>query len=76
MANSIRHHLTPRDLDVLLALDRTPLTVQQLCKFSETFVEPFPNARRVQERMAKLAATGWVHQRWYGVVRSHHQGNH
>lgn len=68
MANRVRHHLTLRDLDVLLALDRTPLTVQQLFKLSETFAESFPNERRVQERMAKLAATGWVRQRWYGVA--------
>lgn len=68
MANRFRRHLTPRDLDVLSALDRTPLTVQQLHKLSETFAEPFPNERRVQERMAKLAAAGWVHQRWYGVA--------
>lgn len=68
MANRVRRHLTLRDLDVLQSLDRTPLTVKQLYKLSETFAEPFPNERRVQERMAKLAAAGWVHQRWYSVA--------
>lgn len=68
MANRVRRHLTLRDLDVLQSLDRTPLTVKQLHKLSETFAEPFPNERRVQERMAKLAAAGWVHQHWYSVA--------
>src|SRR4051812_36247952 len=55
--------LTPRDRDVLLALDRCPLTVRQLLSLSETFAYPFTTERRVQERLATLCAAGRV-RRW------------
>jgi hypothetical protein len=55
--------LTPRDLEVLAALDRTPLTVEQLLKLSRTFERPFTDARRVRERLQQLAQSGRV-RRW------------
>jgi len=59
-----RRHLTDRDLDVLLAIDRCPLTVLQLLKLSRTFADqPFTSLRSVQDRLQKLRDAGWV-RRW------------
>src|SRR5207245_2740314 len=55
--------LTARDLEILAALDHTPLTVLQLLKFSQTFARPFTDERRVRERMQVLCAAGRV-RRW------------
>src|SRR5437588_10626462 len=55
--------VTPRDRDLFLALERSPLTVRQLLKLSETFAYPFTTERRVQERMQRLVAAGRV-RRW------------
>jgi len=57
-------HITSRDIEILLSLDRCPLTVEQLLKLSETFeCNPFTSPRSVQERLQKLCAAGWV-RRW------------
>lgn len=56
-------HLTERDLQVLLALDRCPLTAMQILKISVTFPLPFHSSRSVHERLQKLRHAGWV-QRW------------
>jgi len=57
-------HVTSRDIEILVALDRCPLTVEQLLTLSETFeCNPFSSPRSVQERLQKLCAAGWV-RRW------------
>lgn len=55
--------LTPRDLEVLTALDHSPLTAQQLLTVSRTFARPFTDERRVRERLQTLAGCGRV-RRW------------
>ena len=55
--------LLPRDLNILAALDRTPLTIEQLLKLSRTFAVPFTSASRVRGRLQKLREAGWV-RRW------------
>lgn len=55
--------LTPRDIDILQALDRCPLTARQMLKISQTFVMPFTNERKVRARLQILHAAGRVH-RW------------
>jgi hypothetical protein len=60
----VKRCLTPRDIEILLALDRCPLTVRQLLKLSETFRQQrFTSPRSVQERLQKLRDAGWV-RRW------------
>lgn len=54
---------TPRDIGLLSALERSPLTVEQLLKLSATFAYPFTTDRRVQERLQRLVAAGRV-RRW------------
>ena len=55
--------LTPRDLDVLQALDYCPLTARQLLTVSVTFAVPFTTERKVRGRLYLLAASGRV-RRW------------
>ena len=55
--------LTARDLEILTALDRCPLTAEQLLKLSRSFAAPFTSERRVRERLQQLAAAGQV-RRW------------
>ncbi len=47
--------LTERDIDILAALDMTPLTAEQLCRLSRAFALPFADTRRVRERLRILA---------------------
>ena len=59
-----KRRLTARDLDILTALDRCPLTVRQLLRLSATFAgRPFTSPRSVQERLQKLHDAGWL-RRW------------
>ena len=55
--------VTPRDIDILQALERSPLTARQLLALSETFSYPFTTERKVRARMQKLAESGRV-RRW------------
>jgi hypothetical protein len=55
--------LTPRDLDILQAVERCPLTAAQLLRLSETFPHPFRNEHTLRIRLFKLAAAGQL-RRW------------
>jgi hypothetical protein len=46
--------VTERDLELLTALDRVPLTAAQMFTLSETFAQPFTTERRVRERLHTL----------------------
>jgi hypothetical protein len=56
--------LTARDLEILTALDRCPLTAEQFLKLSQAFAVPFTDERRVRERLQQLVAAGRV-RRWH-----------
>lgn len=65
--------LTARDREILAALDRTPLTVKQALKLSQTFKRPFTSERRIRERLQTLTDAGLVRRfryatAGYGVV--------
>lgn len=53
--------VTPRDIDLFAALERTPLTVRQILKLSSTFAYPFTAERLVQSRCQILTAAGRLH---------------
>src|SRR5947208_8276573 len=63
MATASLRLVTPRDLDVLNALDHCPMTAVQLLKFSQTFDSPFPTEKRVRDRLHLLSDAGRV-RRW------------
>ena len=50
--------LTPRDLDVLQALDYSPLTARQLLRLGETFACPFTTDRKLRARLHLLVESG------------------
>ena len=58
--SSPRCVITSRDLEVLAALDRCPLTAQQLLKLSRSFCLPFTTERRVRERLQQLERQHWL----------------
>jgi hypothetical protein len=60
--------VTPRDIEILSALERTPLTVRQLLTLSRTFALPFHSERRIQERLQALADASRVQRRLYAVA--------
>jgi hypothetical protein len=60
--------LTGRDLDILLALDHGPMTAQQILRISQTFPRPFPDEKRVRERMNVLHDAGQVRRFAYATT--------
>src|SRR5262245_30418478 len=60
----------PRSSELLLALDRCPLTASQLLKLSRTFDPPFTTERRVRERLEQLRRVDWVCS-WPYATTSH-----
>jgi Replication-relaxation len=69
MANTTEHRLlTPRDLEILTALDRTPLTALQFLKLSQIFAHPFGSERMVRERLQALCGAGWVQSAHYATM--------
>ena len=71
MANLLQRRLiTPRDLEILTAISRSPLTSEQLLKLSTTFQQPFTSVRRVRERMHELDAAWWVKKSLYATATS------
>jgi hypothetical protein len=73
MATRRRTFLTARDQQILLSLDRTPLTAGQLLTLSQTFTHPFGSERMVRERLFALGAAGWVCSARYATT-SHGAG--
>jgi len=70
--NPTRRILTGRDLEVLQAFDRTPLTAGQMLALSRTFVHPFGSERMVRERLQALGSVGWARS---DRVRDHQPGS-
>jgi hypothetical protein len=64
---SVRTVLTPRDIDVLAWLARTPLTNDQLLRLSTTFAAPFRSDSRVRGRLLRMRAAGWVRRYRYAT---------
>ena len=60
--------VTDRDLEILAALARFPLTALQLLKLSRIFAAPFAEERRVRERLQKLAAGDLVRRFRYLIA--------
>lgn len=58
----------PRDIEILSALDRCPLTVNQLLRLSETFETPFRDNGNLRRRLRRLAAGGYVNSWPYAVA--------
>ena len=59
------YQLTHRDEQTLFALQKLPLTSQQLFRLSQTFSEPFPSERVLRRRMKRLEEEEIVRRFYY-----------
>ena len=57
-----------RDIEVLLALDRCPLTPSQLRKLSDSFPEPFSDEHILRRRLRLIAEAGFIRSWPYAVA--------
>lgn len=60
--------VTPRDYDLLAALDRCPFTARQLVKLSATFAYPFTSERKARQRLQVLCGSGRVRRGRYLAI--------
>lgn len=60
-------NLTHRDFDILAAIDRCPLTTQQLMTVSQTFAQAFTDPHHVRRRLRQLKQAGYL-QSWQAAV--------
>lgn len=58
----------PRDIEILLALDRTPLTPAQLCDLSQTFLAPFQSEDNLRRRLRALTTSGLIRSWPYAIA--------
>jgi len=58
----------PRDIEILTALDRTPLTPAQLCRLSSTFIAPFHDEHNLRRRLRRLHDSDLVRSWPYAIV--------
>lgn len=65
-----RRIVTERDIEILTALDRVPLTAQQMLAVSETFSRPFGSERTVRERLQAMTDAGWIRSSLYALPSS------
>lgn len=68
MPKRFQTNIGPRDLEILTAFDRTPLTPAQLCLLSEAFAQPFRNEHNLRRRLRRLASSGLVRSWPYALV--------
>lgn len=75
--NSPSRQITPRDLEMLAALDAyAPLTALQIKLLSRTWASPFGSARLVRDRLCLLAKERLVTSHPYAVLNSPHAENY
>jgi hypothetical protein len=67
---SARRIVRSRDIELLTALDRSPLTAVQLLKLSQIFVRPFQSERYLRERLQHLCESGFLRSAFYATSAS------
>jgi hypothetical protein len=68
MPKTFNAKIGPRDVEILTAIDRTPLTPAQLCRLSETFESPFRDEHNLRRRLRILTEAGLVRSWPYALV--------
>ena len=58
----------PRDIQILTALERCPLTAEQLQRLSVTFVMPFRDTNNLRRRLRRMAKAGYLSSWPYAVA--------
>ena len=57
-----------RDLQILTAVEQTPITVAQLCRLSAVFDSPFRDEHNLRRRLRKLTSSGLLRSWCYAIV--------
>lgn len=68
MPKEINFRIGERDFEVFTALDRCPLTANQLRRLSATFKTPFKNEHLLRRRLRKLISVGLVKKFSYAIA--------
>ncbi|QDT64082.1 replication-relaxation family protein [Calycomorphotria hydatis] len=68
MPKKFSTRIGPRDLELLTALDRSPLTPAQLCRLSATFAQPFHDENNLRRRLRLLSDSGLVRSWPYALI--------
>lgn len=68
MPKRFNTNIGPRDIEILTALDRTPLTPAQLCRLSQTFSVPFFDEHNLRRRLRRLADSCLIRSWPYAMV--------
>lgn len=68
MPNTLHARIGPRDLELLTAIDRFPVTSAQLCRISLSFKEPFRDENNLRRRLRSLTLAGFVRSFPYAVA--------
>ena len=68
MPNTLHARIGPRDLELLTAIDRFPVTSAQLCRISLSFKEPFRDENNLRRRLRSLTLAGFIRSFPYAVA--------
>lgn len=68
MTKKINFKIGQRDLDLLGALDRCPMTARQLCQLSVTFDQPFSDEGNLRRRLRTFASADIVKKFPYAIA--------
>lgn len=68
MTKKINFKIGQRDLDLLTALDRCPMTARQLCQLSVTFDQPFSDEGNLRRRLRTFASADIVKKFPYAIA--------
>ena len=69
MTKTLNAKIGDRDIEILTAIDRHPLTAIQLCALSQTFATPFHDANNLRRRLRVLSHEGLI-QSWPYAIAS------
>lgn len=69
MTKKINYKIGPRDIDIMTAIDRCPLTANQLCRLSESFPVPLRDEWNLRRRMRVLQQAGLIQKFPYAIAR-------
>lgn len=69
MTKTLNAKIGDRDIEILTAIDRHPLTAIQLCALSQTFATPFQDANNLRRRLRVLSHAGLI-QNWSYAIAS------
>ena len=61
--SAVGYQITDRDIDLLIAIDRHPMTTSQLFRLSQSFTQPFSDERLLRRRLAVLRTADLL-QNW------------